>query len=83
LNGGRLALVLEDPGGMPLDQLLDEPLELQLWVRLAIGLSSVICHLHQRRILDGAYTLWLEGVIFYELVVYELLKADGIPVVVV
>ena len=73
MNGGRLALVLEDPGGMPLDQLLDEPLELQLWVRLAIGLSSVICHLHQRRILDGAYTLWLEaGVTFYELVVYEL-----------
>jgi PAS domain S-box-containing protein len=47
----RTALVMEDPGGMPLDRLLVEPLELRLWLRLAIGLSSALNHLHQRGII--------------------------------
>jgi hypothetical protein len=32
-QGDRKALLLDDPGGMPLDQLLGEPLEFELWLR--------------------------------------------------
>jgi serine/threonine protein kinase len=46
----RTVLVMEDPGGVPLDQLLGEPLNLAFWLRLAISLSSAIGHLHQRGI---------------------------------
>src|SRR5215469_6467733 len=47
----RTVLVLEDPGGMPLDQLLCQPLELACSLRLAVGLSSAIDRLHQRGII--------------------------------
>ena len=43
----RTVLVLEDPGGVPLDQLLGEPLDLAFSLRVAVGLSSVIDRLHQ------------------------------------
>jgi anti-sigma regulatory factor (Ser/Thr protein kinase) len=41
-------LVLEDPGGAPLDQLLGHPLDPAFSLRLAIGLSTAIGQLHQR-----------------------------------
>ena len=41
-------LVLEDPGGVPLDQWLGQPLDLAVSLRLAIGLSAAIAQLHQR-----------------------------------
>ena len=47
----RTVLVLEDPGGVPLDQLLGHPLDLVFSLRLAIGLSSAIDQLHQRDII--------------------------------
>jgi serine/threonine protein kinase len=47
----RTVLVLDDPGGVPLDQLLDQRLDLALLLRLAIGLSVTIDHLHQRGII--------------------------------
>src|ERR1700758_2483 len=47
----RTVLVLEDTGGVPLDQLLGHPLDLAFVLRLAIGLSSAINHLHQRGII--------------------------------
>ena len=47
----RTVLVMEDPGGVPLDQLLGQPLDLAFSLRLAIGLSSAIGHLHQRGII--------------------------------
>jgi serine/threonine protein kinase len=47
-HGARTVLVLEDPGGAPLDQLLGHPLDLALSLRLAIGLSTAIGQLHQR-----------------------------------
>jgi serine/threonine protein kinase len=47
----RTVLVLEDPGGVPLDQLLDRPLDLVFGLRLAVGLSGVIDRLHQRGII--------------------------------
>ncbi len=47
----RTVLVLEDPGGVPLDQLLGGPLDLAFSLRVAAGLSSVIDRLHQRGII--------------------------------
>ena len=47
-HGARTVLVLEDPGGAPLDQLLGHPLDLAFSLRLAIGLSAAIGQLHQR-----------------------------------
>jgi serine/threonine protein kinase len=44
----RPVLVLEDPGGLPLNQLLGQPMGLTLALRLAIGLSNAIDQLHQR-----------------------------------
>jgi PAS domain S-box-containing protein len=47
----RTVLVLEDPGGVPLDQLLGQPLDLAFSLRLAVGLSSAIDRLHQHGII--------------------------------
>jgi PAS domain S-box-containing protein len=47
----RTVLVLEDPGGVPLDQLLGRQLDLAVSLRLAVGLASAIDHLHQRGII--------------------------------
>jgi PAS domain S-box-containing protein len=44
----RPVLVLEDPGGTPLDQLLGQPLDLEPLLRLAISLAAAIGQLHQR-----------------------------------
>jgi PAS domain S-box-containing protein len=44
----RLVLVMEDPGGVPLDQLLGQPLDLAFSLRIAVSLSSAIGHLHRR-----------------------------------
>jgi hypothetical protein len=54
----RAVLVLEDPGGVPLDQLLGQSLEVAFSLRLAINLSRAIDHLHQHTIIKGcrAYT---------------------------
>ena len=45
---GRTVLVLEDPGGEPLDQLLDAPLELGRFLRLAIAISAALGQMHRR-----------------------------------
>ena len=47
----RTVLVLEDPGGVPLDQLPGQPLQVGFWLRLAINLSTAIDRLHQRGII--------------------------------
>jgi hypothetical protein len=44
----RPVLVLEDPGGVPLSQLLDQVSELGTYLRLAINLAAVIGRLHDR-----------------------------------
>jgi serine/threonine protein kinase len=46
----RTVLLMEDPGGVPLDQLLGQPLDLAFSLRIAISLLSAIGHLHQRGI---------------------------------
>src|SRR5262249_45959205 len=45
---GRSLLVLEDPGGEPLARLLDEPMELASFLRLAIGIARALANCHQR-----------------------------------
>jgi hypothetical protein len=53
----RTVLVLEDPGGVPLDQLPGQPLNVAFALRLAISLSTAIGQLHQRGFLWKFY--WL------------------------
>jgi predicted ATPase/signal transduction histidine kinase len=47
-EGGRIMLVLQDPGGEPLDRLLEAPLEIGRCLRLAIGIAMALGKLHQR-----------------------------------
>ena len=47
----RTVLVLGDPGSVPLDQLFGQPLDVAFSLRLAIGLSTAIGHLHQRGVI--------------------------------
>jgi len=48
--GGHPVLVLEDPGGTPLDLLLDGPMEIAGFLRLAIGIVAALGHVHSRRL---------------------------------
>jgi PAS domain S-box-containing protein len=50
-HSDRTVLVSEDPGGVPLDQLLSQPLDLAPSLRLAIGLSIAINHMHRRKMI--------------------------------
>ena len=45
---GRPTLILEDPGGEPLDRLLGEPMELSRFLRFAVGLAAALGKLHQQ-----------------------------------
>jgi PAS domain S-box-containing protein len=47
-DNGRMTLVLEDPGGEPLDGLLDAPLELGRFLRLGLGIAGALGKAHQR-----------------------------------
>src|SRR3984957_12107934 len=47
-ENGRTTLVLEDPGGTPLDRLLDRPLDVSHFLRIAIPLASALRHVHER-----------------------------------
>jgi len=47
----RMALVLEDPGGEPLERLLGVPFEMDLFLRLAIDISVAVGRLHRRGLL--------------------------------
>jgi PAS domain S-box-containing protein len=48
---GRPMLLLADPGGEPLSRLLGQPMETELFLRLATGLSAGIRELHERRLI--------------------------------
>ena len=48
---GRTMLVLEDPGGVPLDGLLGGPLELARFLRLAAAISAALSKLHRRSLI--------------------------------
>jgi PAS domain S-box-containing protein len=45
---GRAVLILEDSGGEPLERLLDRPMEIERFLRVAIGLAVALGHLHKR-----------------------------------
>jgi PAS domain S-box-containing protein len=45
---GRMTLVLEDPGGTPLDRLLGRPLDVSHFLRIAIPLAGALRHVHER-----------------------------------
>src|ERR1700686_832555 len=47
-DNGRMMLVLEDPGGTPLDRLLGRPLEISHFLRIAIPLAGVLRQVHAR-----------------------------------
>ncbi|KRR22719.1 ATP-binding sensor histidine kinase [Bradyrhizobium retamae] len=47
-DAGRTVLVLDDLGGKPLDRLLDGPMEVGRFLRLAIAVTSALGKLHQR-----------------------------------
>ena len=46
-HDGRMALVLEDPGGEPLDQLLGQPMDVTQFLRIAIPLAAAIGQVHR------------------------------------
>src|SRR6267143_98167 len=48
---GRTTLVLEDPGGEPLDGLLRAPMEVGLFLRVAVGLVVALRQLHAQGII--------------------------------
>src|SRR5579863_9941501 len=73
---GRTILVLADPGGEPLDRVLErdrhQPLDLARLLRLAINLATALGHAHQRGLIhkdvkpenvlvDDAGRVWLTG----------------------
>ena len=45
---GQTMLVLEDPGGQPLDLLFERPLELTEFLHISIGLANALGRLHER-----------------------------------
>ena len=45
---GRMTLVLEDPGGEPLDRLLGRPLDVSHFLRIAIPLAGALRQVHER-----------------------------------
>jgi PAS domain S-box-containing protein len=47
-RAGRMALVLEDPGGEPLDRLLGNPLEVTQFLRIAMPLVAAMRQMHER-----------------------------------
>jgi PAS domain S-box-containing protein len=73
---GRTILVLKDPGGDPLDRILEQhqgqPLELTLFLRIAIGLATALGQVHRHGLIhkdikpanvlvDDAGKVWLTG----------------------
>jgi serine/threonine protein kinase len=45
---GQTILILEDPGGELLSQLLDTPMEVEKFLRVAIGITAAVSKMHQR-----------------------------------
>ena len=48
---GQTTLVLEDPGGEPLDQFLPGPMEMTQFLRFAVGLATALGGLHKRELI--------------------------------
>ena len=50
-DNGRMTLVLEDPGGTPLDRLLGRPLDVSHFLRIAIPLAGALRQVHERSLI--------------------------------
>jgi hypothetical protein len=48
---GQTMLVLENPGGEPLDGLILGPMEMTQFLRFAVGLATALSRLHKRGVL--------------------------------
>jgi len=48
---GQKALVLEDPGGELLDRLIQEPMEMRQFLRIAVGLAAALRQLHKEKLI--------------------------------
>ena len=48
---GQKALVLEDPGGEPLDHLIQGPMEIRQSLRIAVGLAAALRQLHEQKLI--------------------------------
>src|SRR6516162_7011926 len=48
---GQRVLVLEDPGGEPLNRLIHGPMEMMQFLRFAIGLATALSQLHKRALI--------------------------------
>jgi len=48
---GKTMLVLEDPGGQPLDLLLQRPFELAEFLRISVGLANALGRLHEHGVI--------------------------------
>jgi predicted ATPase/signal transduction histidine kinase len=75
-HAGQTILVLNDPGGEPLDRILEQdqgqPLDLTCYLRIAIGLAKALGQVHRRGLIhkdikppnvlvDAASNVWLTG----------------------
>jgi len=75
-HAGRTILVLKDPGGEPLDRILErdpgKPLDLTSFLRIAIGLATALGQVHRRGLIhkdikpgnvlvDDGSRVWLTG----------------------
>ena len=47
-DNGRMTLVLEDPGGTPLDRLLGHPLEVSRFLGIAVPLAGALRRVHEQ-----------------------------------
>src|SRR6202023_1077628 len=47
-HNDRMTLVLEDPGGVPVDRLLGRPLDLSQFLRIAIPVAGALRRVHER-----------------------------------
>jgi len=47
----RSALILEDPGGVPLNLLIQGPMEMKLFLHVAVGLANALRELHKRHLI--------------------------------
>ena len=48
---GQKALVLEDPGGQPLDHLIEGPIDIRKFLPIAVGLAAALSQLHKRKLI--------------------------------